>query len=131
MRYKDSFGSTKKLNNLTVPPIDIMEDGNPTQTNAKVRMSATTRQPKLVLGISCISVACVVIRSCNFFGGNLKSWNNDMDMESWQSWMYANVFRAVELGNVAIMSHLVHRITLKNGLWCEKRSSNKTLLLNA
>jgi hypothetical protein len=54
-----------------------------------------------------------------------------MDMESWYSWMYASVFRGVELGNVAIMSHLIHRISLRQCFMVEKRLSTKTAMVNA
>ena len=129
MRYKDCFGSTKQMDNLNLRGIDIKENGNQEQSNVLATMSATTRPPVVVLGISCISIACVVIRSCIFFGGNLKSWDNDM--ESWYSWMYASVFRGVELGNVAIMSHLIHRISLRQCFMVEKRLSTKTAMVNA
>jgi hypothetical protein len=117
------------MDNLNLRGIDIKENGNQEQSNVLATMSATTRPPVVVLGISCISIACVVIRSCIFFGGNLKSWDNDM--ESWYSWMYASVFRGVELGNVAIMSHLIHRISLRQCFMVEKRLSTKTAMVNA
>ena len=132
IRHDDYCESTKKMDNLPGLAIDIKEDENPTLSSAKNKIHGTTRQPVLALGISCISVACVVIRSCIFTNGNLKSWNNaDIDMENWYSWIYANVFRGVELGNVAAMSYLVHHITLKQGTCCKKRSSIKTFPVNA
>ena len=131
MRHNDYCESTKKLDNLSTLAIDMKEDENPTRSSAEKKMHSTIRQPMLALGISSISVGCVVIRSCIFINGNLKSWNNDIDMESWYSWMYANIFRGVELGNVVAMSYLVHRITLKQDALCKKRSGIKTSSVNA
>ena len=77
-----------------------------------------------------MSVACVMIRSGIFFGENLKSWNNDIDMVNRYSWMYASVFRGVELANVVIMSHLIHCTCycVKNDLWWKK---HKIVMVNA
>jgi hypothetical protein len=45
--------------------------------------------------------------------GNIKEWGDDIEMESWYSWVLAAVLRMIELGNAAVMSHLIQRVTLK------------------
>ncbi len=78
----------------------------------KNQWSATYRGKIVTFLILFIWISCVVIRSC-IVTGDLKLWGNDIGVDSWYSWIYANVLRMIELGNAAIMSRLVQRITLK------------------
>ncbi len=66
----------------------------------------------VTVSLSCIWIACVMIRMC-IRSGILKTWGNDIGMDTWYSWLYASVLYLIELGSAAIMSHLVQRITLK------------------
>ena len=75
------------------------------------RRSSNT-DPIVTFAILPIGISCVVIKLC-IMAGILKVCDGDMDMESWDSLMYANVLRMIELGNAAMMSYFRHCTTLK------------------
>ena len=106
----NSSNDIEKSNGLTVEIINTTS--SETTANDMNERKATIKENTVTVSIACIWVVCVVIRSC-IMTGNLKDLGNDIDVESWYSWMYANVLRVIELGNAAIMSNLVQRVTLK------------------
>ncbi len=109
---------TKNLDGLSV---DTVEEATfEMKPYEMYQWSATYREKIATFLILCIWISCVVMRSL-IVTGDLKFWDNDIGMDSWYSWIYANVLRIIELGNAAIMSRLVQHITLKpshEAIWC-------------
>ncbi|CAB4009703.1 Hypothetical predicted protein [Paramuricea clavata] len=96
--------------------VDIIE-GQDGGTEANVNDMNKTRSSNTVpirvtFAILCIGISCVVIKLC-IMAEILKVWHGDMDMESWDSLMYANILRMIELGNAAMMSYFIHCTTLR------------------
>ncbi|CAB3986431.1 Hypothetical predicted protein [Paramuricea clavata] len=108
--YSNSSNDIEKSNDLTVGIINTTSCE--TAANDMNERKGTTEENIVTVSISCIWIICVVVWGC-IVSGNLKRWESDIYVESWYSWMYANVLRMIELGNAAIMSRLVQRVTLK------------------
>jgi hypothetical protein len=106
----DISNNTKQMNSLSV---QIIEETNcKTEDNDMTKRRSVISEKIVSVSILSIGVACFVIRSC-IMTGNIKEWGDDIEMESWYSWVLAAVLRMIELGNAAVMSHLVQRVTLK------------------
>ena len=106
----DISNNTKQMNSLSV---QIIEETNcKTEDNDMTKRRSVISEKIVSVSILSIGVACFVIRSC-IMTGNIKEWGDDIEMESWYSWVLAAVLRMIELGNAAVMSHLIQRVTLK------------------
>ena len=106
----DIGNNTKQMNSLSV---QIIEETNcKTEDNDMTKRRSVISERIVSVSILSIGVACFVIRSC-IMTGNIKEWGDDIEMESWYSWVLAAVLRMIELGNAAVMSHLIQRVTLK------------------
>jgi hypothetical protein len=98
------------MNSLSV---QIIEETNcKTEDNDMTKRRSVISEKIVSVSILSIGVACFVIRSC-IMTGNIKEWGDDIEMENWYSWVLAAVLRMIELGNAAVMSHLIQRVTLK------------------
>ena len=108
--YSNCSNDIEKSNDL---PVEIINTTScETAANDMNKRKGTIEENIVTVSISCIWIICFVIWGY-IVSGNLKQWESDIDVESWYSWAYANVLRMIELGNAAIMSNLVQRVTLK------------------
>jgi hypothetical protein len=92
--------------------VDIVEEKTHEMKPHKMNSGSATYREIVALFILLIWISCAVIWSC-IMTGDLKVWNNDICMDSWYSWMYANVLRMIELINAAVMLRLIQHVTLK------------------
>jgi hypothetical protein len=106
----DIGNNTKQMNSLSV---QIIEETNcKTEDHDMTKRRSVISEKIVSVSILSIGVACFVMRSC-IMTGNIKEWGDDIEMESWYSWLLAAVLRMIELGNAAVMSHVIQRVTLK------------------
>ena len=113
---RGSFDISDQVKNSKVLSVDIAEelysetDGNDvTETEGE---SSENKESVVTFVVLCIGIGCVTIYVC-ILAGTRAMWDNNADMESWHSWMYANVLRFIELGNVVMMSYFTHGLTRK------------------
>ena len=113
--YSDcsDISNDMKKSNVLWLSVDIIEgqDGG-TEANDMNKTRNSNTESIVTFAILCTGISCVVIKLC-IMAGILKVWDGDMDMESWDSLMYANILRMIELGNAAMMSYFIHCTTLK------------------
>ena len=104
--YSDINNDTKQMDSLSV---QIIEETNcKTESNDMNKRRSVISEKIVSVSILSIGVACFVIRM-----ENIKEWGDDIEVESWYSWVLTDVLHMIELGNAAVMSHLVQRVTLK------------------
>jgi hypothetical protein len=111
--YSDCSGISNDMKKSNVLSVDIIEgqDGE-TEANDMNKTRNSNTDPIVTFAILCTGISCVVIKLCSV-AGILKVWDGDMDMESWDSLIYANILRMIELGNAAMMSYFIHCTTLE------------------
>ena len=107
------------INNDTKRPMLITEISGEVDEEADFPQSGKTiekipnKERIFLFAISCVGVAFVATRMYIIMTGNLAASGEGIPMESWHSWTYVNLFRAVQLGNAAITSELIQRATFK------------------
>ena len=101
--YSDSSDISNDMKKSNVLDVDIIEGQDAeTKVNVMNKRRSSNTEPIVTFAITCIGISCVVIKLC-IMAGILKVWDGDMDMESWGSWIYANILRMIVLGNAALM----------------------------